>query len=152
MRGAVEIEPDTEVKVIRQGVIRLVTEEDKVCVYHNLDNIRIFEKVDPQFIELDSDMAPAVEMLLHRYPGYVKVDDFPLDNVQDRVELAAALYEKGILVTREPLDHMSESSSEDDDEGTQVWEETSIDGLGQDCSNSIANAVEILLSCSKPWI
>ena len=27
-----------------------------------------------------------------------------------------------------------------------------IDGLVQDCSISIANALEILLSCTKPWI
>ena len=26
-----------------------------------------------------------------------------------------------------------------------------IDGLVQDCSNSIANALELLQSCTKPW-
>ena len=35
-----------------------------------------------------------------------------------------------------------------------VWtySELHIDGLMQDCSNSIANTLELLQSCTKPWI
>ena len=32
------------------------------------------------------------------------------------------------------------------------WENTHIDGLVQDCSNSIANALKLLQSCTKPLI
>ena len=32
------------------------------------------------------------------------------------------------------------------------WRHTYIDGLVQDCSNSIANALELLQSCAKPSI
>ena len=33
---------------------------------------------------------------------------------------------------------------------TLFWPQTSFDGLVQDCSNSIANALELLQSCTKP--
>ena len=33
---------------------------------------------------------------------------------------------------------------------TDIFEVTNIDGLVQDCSNSIANALELLQSCTKP--
>ena len=32
------------------------------------------------------------------------------------------------------------------------WSINYIDGLAQDCSNSIANALELLYSCAKPLI
>ena len=34
-----------------------------------------------------------------------------------QMELVTALYEKGLLMTSEPLDHLSETSSEGEDEG-----------------------------------
>ena len=33
-----------------------------------------------------------------------------------------------------------------------LWPDDDIDGLVQDCSNSIANALELLQSCTKPLI
>ena len=43
-------------------------------------------QADLQFLDIDQDMAPAVERLLHQYPNYMRVDDLPLDNVQDKVK------------------------------------------------------------------
>ena len=53
-------------------------------------------------------MAPAVEHLVHSYPDYVAVDSLPLSSVEERVEIASLLYDKGLLVTGEPLDAMYE--------------------------------------------
>ena len=33
-----------------------------------------------------------------------------------------------------------------------VEAQTDVDGLVQDCSNSIAYALELLQSCTKPWM
>ena len=67
------------------------------------------------FDPLILQMAPSVEMLLHAYPDFVRVDDFPMDTVEDKVDLAASLYEKGLLITRVPLNHLSDSSSEEEE-------------------------------------
>ena len=98
-----------------------MNEDEKVCIYHNLENTRIYHQVDSQFIEISAEvrnaffcrivnlgdvfsnttrsltprdyfvfifqMAPAVEYLLHTYPEYVTVDSFPMDNVEEKVNL-----------------------------------------------------------------
>lgn len=122
VRGAVEIDPDTEIKIIRKGVLRLVMEGERVSIYHCLENTRIMEQATEQFLDIDQDMAPAVELLLHQYPNYIRVDDLPADNVDHKVELAVAMYEKGLLITKTPLDRLSDDGDSDYDhrETTQV--------------------------------
>ncbi len=43
-------------------------------------------------------MAPSVELLLREYPGYVMVDDFPVQEVADKVGNQNTLYLKVVLV------------------------------------------------------
>ncbi|KAJ8309443.1 hypothetical protein KUTeg_014317 [Tegillarca granosa] len=88
----VEIEPDTHVKIIRKGVIR---------IYHSLDNVRLFHATEPQYLEIAAELAPAVEYLLHSYPEFVSLG------------VVTSLYEKGILITGEPLEPLD---SDPDDE------------------------------------
>ncbi|KAL1447966.1 hypothetical protein MTO96_006540 [Rhipicephalus appendiculatus] len=99
-----ELDPDAQVRLARRNAVRMVVEEDEVRLYHSFDNSRRYKGRDPQYIVLSDDLAPAVEALVLAYPGYVKVDDLPLDNPVDRLELASLLYDKGILITKEPLE------------------------------------------------
>lgn len=107
----VELEPDTKLKLIRAGVIRLVMEDDQVRLYHNLENSRLYHKVDPTYLEIPAQFAPAVEYLIHNYPQYVSLESLPLNSMEEQVELAQALYEKGMLITESQL----ETLDEDDD-------------------------------------
>ena len=61
-------------------------------------------------------LAPAVEFLIHSYPEYTSVDSLPAATVDEKVEIASTLYDKGLLITGEPLDsvHEDHDSSEDD--------------------------------------
>ncbi|XP_075555979.1 bifunctional lysine-specific demethylase and histidyl-hydroxylase NO66-like [Dermacentor variabilis] len=99
-----ELDPDVQVRLARRNAVRLVVEEQDVRLYHSFDNSRRYKGRDPQWILLEEDQAPAVEALLHAYPGYLKVDDLPLDNPLDRLELASLLYDKGLLITKQPLE------------------------------------------------
>ncbi|XP_075539614.1 bifunctional lysine-specific demethylase and histidyl-hydroxylase NO66-like [Dermacentor variabilis] len=99
-----ELGPDVQVRLARRNAVRLVVEEQDVRLYHSFDNSRRYKGRDPQWILLEEDQAPAVEALLHAYPGYLKVDDLPLDNPLDRLELASLLYDKGLLITKQPLE------------------------------------------------
>uniref|UniRef100_A0A1E1XC42 Bifunctional lysine-specific demethylase and histidyl-hydroxylase n=1 Tax=Amblyomma aureolatum TaxID=187763 RepID=A0A1E1XC42_9ACAR len=101
---AQELDPDTQVRLARRNAVRLVVEEEEVRLYHSFDNSRRYKGRDPQWIVLEEDQAPAVEALLHAYPGYLKVDDLPLDNPVDRLELASLLYDKGLLISKLPLE------------------------------------------------
>ncbi|KAI0233823.1 hypothetical protein LSAT2_015979 [Lamellibrachia satsuma] len=108
--GTVELDPDTEVKIIRKGVLRLVTEADDVCIYHSLENARVYHGRELQFIDITAELAPGVEYLLHTYPDYATIDSLPLDDESSKMELATILYEKGLLITSRPLQLVSDDN------------------------------------------
>ncbi len=53
MKGGVDGNQNVETSHLN---FRLVSEEDKVCVYHNLENTRIYHQVDPQCIEITEEV------------------------------------------------------------------------------------------------
>ncbi|XP_038076046.1 ribosomal oxygenase 1-like [Patiria miniata] len=101
----VEIDEDTQIRIVRRGVVRLIVEDDQVRVYHTLENSRVYHSKEPQFVEIPAEAASAVEFLLHTYPAFTTVGSLPLvDDWKDKqVELAQVFYEKGIVVTEKPL-------------------------------------------------
>merc|ERR1712096_394421 len=100
----VEIDPDTNIRLIRSTAVRLVTEEDSVLVYFSTENTREYQEVGEQSLEVGSDLAPAVEHLVTTYPAWVKVEDLPLEELEDRMKVAGDLWERGVLMTSEPLE------------------------------------------------
>ncbi|XP_070576799.1 ribosomal oxygenase 1-like [Ptychodera flava] len=99
-----QVEETTKIRIIRRGAVRLVTEDDKVLVYYTLENSRVYREKEPQFIEIFAEAAPAVEYLLKSYPSFVRVDDLPMEAMPDKqVDIAQALYERGLLVTEETM-------------------------------------------------
>merc|ERR1719339_451899 len=100
----VEIDPDTSIRLIRSTAVRLVSEEDSVLVYFSTENTREYHEVGEQSLEVGSDLAPAVEHLITSYPAWIKVEDLPLEELEDRMKVAGDLWERGILMTNEPLE------------------------------------------------
>ena len=91
-------------RLIRSTAARLVPEEDTVMLYYSTENTREYHEVEAQCLEIGADMAPAVEHLVTSYPEYVKVEDLPLEDLQDRMKVVGDLWERGILMTSEPLE------------------------------------------------
>jgi len=100
----VEIDPDTRIRLIRSTAVRLVPEEDTVMLYYSTENTREYHELDAQSLEIGADLAPAVEHIVTSYPEYVKVEDLPLEDLQDRMKVVGDLWERGILMTSEPLE------------------------------------------------
>uniref|UniRef100_T1J5W2 Bifunctional lysine-specific demethylase and histidyl-hydroxylase n=1 Tax=Strigamia maritima TaxID=126957 RepID=T1J5W2_STRMM len=98
-----KLENKTQIKLIRSTILRLVTEENVVRVYHSMENSREYHGEEPQFMEILPDMAIGVEYLIHSYPNFIAIDELPVEKDDDRMTLAAALYEKGLVMTKEPL-------------------------------------------------
>lgn len=109
--GIAEMEPDTQIKIIRKGVLRLLTEEDDVRIYHTLDNARVYHGNEPQFINISAEAGPAVEFLIHSYPEFVTIDSLPLATLDEKIAIASMLYEHGVLLTSEPLDPIDDGDS-----------------------------------------
>eukprot|EP00057_Strongylocentrotus_purpuratus_P030723 XP_782527.3 PREDICTED: bifunctional lysine-specific demethylase and histidyl-hydroxylase NO66 isoform X1 [Strongylocentrotus purpuratus] len=116
--GIVQLGEDDQIRLLRRNILRLVPEEDKVLVYHSLENSRVFKEKELQYFEIPPELAPAVEHLLHSYPDYVPVSNLadqlqPVnDEIADPEDLAQTLYEKGLLMTKFKLEPSVSSSSE----------------------------------------
>lgn len=110
--GTAEMEPDTKIKLIRKGVLRLMTEEDDVRIYHSLDNARVYHGSELQFIDISAETGPAVEYLIHSYPEFVTIDSLPLATLDEKVATASVLYDHGLLLTSEPLDPIDDNESD----------------------------------------
>jgi len=54
-------------------------------------------------------------MLIQSYPDYIKVDDLAAPSVDERIEVASVLYDKGLLITGEPLDSVHEEQLTDEE-------------------------------------
>merc|ERR1712210_73419 len=100
----VEIDPDTHVRLIRATACRLVQEEDTVQLYYSTENTREFKEVEEQSLEVGIELAPAVEHLIGSYPKWTKVEELPVDELEDRMKVVGDLWERGILMTSEPLE------------------------------------------------
>lgn len=97
-----EIDPDSSIKLLRYGIVRLVMEEDAVRLYHTMENSREYHEYEAQFIEIGAELAPAIEFLLHEYPSYVRVDELPLETLDNKLDIANLLYDKGLVMVIEP--------------------------------------------------
>ncbi|KFU91224.1 Lysine-specific demethylase NO66, partial [Chaetura pelagica] len=97
------ITKDTEVRLLRHGIIRLCNEEAGVMLYYTTENSRVYHKEEPKCLEIDPEHTDSIELLLSSYPNYISVDTLPCENLEDKISLATILFEKGILTTKKPL-------------------------------------------------
>uniref|UniRef100_A0A2M3ZAP3 Bifunctional lysine-specific demethylase and histidyl-hydroxylase n=1 Tax=Anopheles braziliensis TaxID=58242 RepID=A0A2M3ZAP3_9DIPT len=93
------IEETCSVRLLRRNILRLVSEEDKLRIYYHTDNSREYHQYEANFLELDSETALGVELLIKMYPRYIPVSSLPVD---DRLEFIRSLWEKGLIVCRRP--------------------------------------------------
>jgi len=100
----VEIDPDTNIRLIRSTAVRLVQEDETVLMYYSTDNTREYHEVESQSLEIGAEMAPALEHLINKYPEWTKVEELPLDELEDRMKVVGDLWERGIVITSEPLE------------------------------------------------
>ncbi|ESN91945.1 hypothetical protein HELRODRAFT_116230 [Helobdella robusta] len=111
---ACEIEPDTEIRIIRRGSVRLVSEET-VSVYHNLENARVYEGSESKCIEVEHEEAEVIEFLLNKYPEFVLVEELPIQDLEKQMALAQLLYNRGLIATKSPITSLD--GDDDDDDG-----------------------------------
>jgi len=99
-----ELELETEVKIIRPGIARVIVDEDGTHVHYTIENSRQYKEMPLKRIELPNEMTDAAEFLLNSNIDYVKVKDVPFNDSDAKVTLARQLYNLGLLRTKHPLD------------------------------------------------
>ncbi len=100
----VEIDPGTEIRLVRANALRLVTEGDDVRVYYSVDNTREYHQMEEQFLEVEAEAAPAVEELINRYPEYTRAEELPLEFLDGQMKVVQDLWERRLLVTKQKLE------------------------------------------------
>jgi len=95
-----KIWPNTLCRLVRPNIARLVIEDSKAVLYHCLDNSRVYHGTPLSPMEFEIDDAPALEQLLTTVePHWIMVKDLIHGDVEDKMEIAQALYDEGILAT-----------------------------------------------------
>lgn len=90
--------PQTLCRMARPGSGRLVLEAGKAVLYHCADNSRVYHELPLSPMEFEMDDAPAMEQLLITTEhDWVRVADLIHDSIEDKVGVAQALYDEGIL-------------------------------------------------------
>lgn len=112
--------PNTLCRLVRPGVARLVLEDDnKAVVYHCADNAREYRGAPLSPLEFEMDDGPAIEQLLTTTePHWIFVNDLYHDTIEDKVAIAQALYDEGILAIKTA-----------DGEGVQVEKEKATNAM-----------------------
>ncbi|XP_067844770.1 ribosomal oxygenase 1 [Heptranchias perlo] len=98
-----QIRGNTRIRILRSNIARLCGENGNILLYYTVENSRHYHKEEAKCIEIDPELADGVELLLCSYPQYIKVDNLPAGNLDDKISLAVALYERGLLMTENPL-------------------------------------------------
>lgn len=93
-----KINVNTQLKLIRHNIVRLVIEDGKAVVYHCRENSRQHHEIPISPLEFEVDDAESIEFILQSYPDFFRVGDLPHEDPADQIELAKALYKEGILM------------------------------------------------------
>lgn len=103
----INFDEDTEIRLLRANIIRLVSNEDSLRIYFYTDNSKEYHEYDLNYVEVEADMVPAIECLIKSYPNYVQLNQMPL-SIEDSFTIVYELWGRGVLMTREPLNTVVE--------------------------------------------
>jgi len=91
-----------DIRLVRNQAFRIVVEHDILCVYFHSENSRFFQLTPPQVIEFSPDAGPALEFILSSYAdGFIRVLDIPSETSEQKLDIANALYERGLIIVND---------------------------------------------------
>ena len=97
MKTKFQLLPHHLCRLVRPGIARLVLEDGKAVVYHCGDNSLVYHEKPVSPLEFEMDDGPALEQLLTTNPQYICLADLIHDTIEDKVGVAQALYDEGII-------------------------------------------------------
>jgi lysine-specific demethylase/histidyl-hydroxylase NO66 len=94
-----EISLDTNVRLLKANILRLVEEDDAFRVYFHTDNSKEYHQFEPTFMEIEEDDTIVISTLVNSYPHYICVKDLPIEDDERKTLIISDLWEKGLLMT-----------------------------------------------------
>jgi len=105
----IDVAESTEVRILRQQSVRVATNEERVFVYHNLDNPKLYMKEELKHFEVTAECAEIIEKLHVKYPKYARASDLmgKEGTMEETLLAIRMLLEHGVIMTKEPLKAIS---------------------------------------------
>lgn len=102
----IEFDLDTEVRLLRYHCLRLVLENGSAKLYYNTENGKVYHSEEEQVLEIEESNAIIVKKLQNLYPAYIKITELPLEDEMVKLQVISDLWERGLVVTKEPLNRI----------------------------------------------
>ncbi|KAJ8913459.1 hypothetical protein NQ315_013838 [Exocentrus adspersus] len=99
----VEIDMDTEVRLLRYHCLRLVVEGESAKIFYNTDNSKAYHDEEEQFLNISFELIPCIKKLQNSYPEFTTVENLPVEDNVGKAQLVSDLWERGLLITNGPL-------------------------------------------------
>ena len=100
--GDTNIYLSSRIRLVRDGIARLIVEDDKAVLYHCADNSKTFRENPLSPLEFELDDAPAIEAILTTLsPQWIEVQHLPhppAEDGDDKIAIAKVLFDEGILM------------------------------------------------------
>ncbi|KPI95893.1 Lysine-specific demethylase NO66 [Papilio xuthus] len=103
----VEMGLDTKIRLLRKNILRLVSEETIKIYFYNENSLE-YHGNELSFMEISEEFAPAIETLITAYPEYVFIENLDVPNDDDKMQIADALWSRGLIMTEYPVDIVSD--------------------------------------------
>ncbi len=94
---------DTRIRLIRANVLRMVRDGDEIQLHYSSENSKEYHGYEPSSLQIRNSDAPAIEVLIKAYPAYITPSELQLEDDEQNLSVAQDLWEKGIIMTEEPL-------------------------------------------------
>lgn len=103
VKNIASFNPDTLVRLTRYHTQRLVLDETPK-IYYCTENANVYHGEDEQYLELEDVLIDLVKTLQNKYPEYISIESLPCDDEIKKIQTIGDLWERGLIVTKEPLD------------------------------------------------
>ncbi|KAL1465005.1 hypothetical protein WDU94_004603 [Cyamophila willieti] len=110
-----DLDTESKVRLVRANACRLVEElseeyELELRLYYTIDNSLEYRGKDPQFLILPPGAHPMIRALFESYPRYASVASLirHMDDKEEGAQVMRDLWERGLLLTSEPLRPLAE--------------------------------------------
>lgn len=98
-----EISAKTEVRLIRNNIVRLVRMDDAYHLYYYSDNSKEYHEFDLNYLDVDDDTVDVIRRLIQCYPKYIRVRELAPGNFEAAQAVVYELWDRGLLMTTAPL-------------------------------------------------
>lgn len=98
-----EMRAKTQVRLIREHIVRLVRMDDAYHLYYYADNSKEYHEFDLNFLQTEDTTVDIIRRLIQCYPDYVQVRELAPDDFEAAQAVVYELWDRGLLMTKAPL-------------------------------------------------